>query len=192
MKTLRGLQNNDLAFGHFPVPMMSWMFPDIFFVCAYRHPRQTLVAEFVDFRFRREDVKWLSRNQIADDKVAFAAFLERHGIKHMGIFAQMLGISLMYQEPLCRTVKKGQFHFLNFETLLKDPNVAIDLASRFKVDAERAVEALEETKQAETKTKATQLDIDREALWSDQAEEAYRKINAEAYVKRGRELGWTI
>ena len=192
MKTLPGLQDNDLAFGHFPVPMMNWMFPDIFFVCAYRHPRQSLVAEFVDFRFRREDVKWLSRNQIADDKVAFAAFLERHGPKHMGIFSQMLGITLMYNEPLCRKVKKGQFHFLNFETLLKDPNVAIELAARFKVDAERAVEALEETKQAETKTKATKLDIDREALWSDKAEDIYLQSNAEAFVKRGRELGWTI
>jgi hypothetical protein len=110
----------------------------------------------------------------------------------MGIFSQMLGITMLYNEPLCKKFKHDQFHFLNFETLLKDPKVAIELAARFKVDAERAVEALEETKQAETKTKATKLEIDREALWSDKAEDLYHRINAEAYVKRCRELGWTI
>jgi len=192
MKTLRDLKDNDLAFGHFPAPMMNWIFPDIFFVCAYRHPRQTLVSEFIDFRFRREDIKWLSRDQISDDTVAFAAFLERHGAKHMGSFSQMLGITLLYNEPLCKQFKSDQFHFLNFETLLKDPQNAVELAARFMVDPQRAVEALEETKRAETKTKATKLEIDREALWSDKAEEMYRKINAEAYVMRGRELGWTV
>ncbi|MEI6099243.1 MAG: sulfotransferase domain-containing protein [Alphaproteobacteria bacterium] len=192
MKTLRGLQNNDLAFGHFPAPMLAWMFPDMFFVCAYRHPRQTLVSEFIDFRFRREDIKRLSPSQIPDDKAAFVAFLEGRGAEHMTIFAQMLGITLLYNEPLCKKFRRDRFHFLNFETLLKDSKGAIDLADRFMVDPERAVQAWEETKQTETKTKATKLEIDREALWSDQAEELYRQINGEAHVKRGRELGWTI
>jgi hypothetical protein len=192
MKTLRGMKDSDLAFGHFPVPMMAWLFPDFFFVCAYRHPRQTLISEFIDFRFRREDVKWISREAIPDDRTAFATFLESHGEAHMSIFSQMLGITLLRQEPLCRRFQSDQFHMLNFETLLKTPQGAEDLARSLGVDPALAAAALAETKAAETKTKATGLEIDRAALWSDHAEELYAAINAEAYVARGRELGWTI
>jgi hypothetical protein len=192
MKTLKGLQDGDLAFGHFPVPMMAWMFPDFFFICAYRHPRKTLMSEFIDFRFRREDVRWLSQNEIADDQDAFVAYLERHGEVHMSIFSQMLGISLLRQEPLCSRFQTDRFHMLNFDAMLKGNDAAQDLAARLGVGAEEAVRALEATKAAETKTKATGLEIDRDALWSDKAEVAYARLNAEAYVTRGRELGWTL
>jgi hypothetical protein len=192
MKTLRDMNDGDLAFGHFAVPLMAWIFPDFFFVCAYRHPRKTLMSEFIDFRFRREDIAWIARDMIPDDRDAFAAYLERHGEGHMAIFSQMLALTVLRNEPLCGRFQTGQFHMLNFETLLKSPEAAVDLAERLGVRAKPAMEALEETKNAETKTKATGLDIDRDALWSDRAEELYARINAEAYVKRGRELGWTI
>jgi hypothetical protein len=170
MKTLRDMNDGDLAFGHFPVPLMAWIFPDFFFVCSYRHPRQTLVSEFIDFRFRRE----------------------RHGQGHMAVFSQMLAITVLRNEPLCGRFQTEQFYMLNFETLLKSPQSAVDLAGRLGIAPDRATEALEQTRNAETKTKATGLDIDRAALWSDRAEELYSSINAEDYVKRGRELGWTI
>jgi hypothetical protein len=192
MKTLRDMNDGDLAFGHFAVPLMAWIFPDFFFVCAYRHPRKTLMSEFIDFRFRREDIAWIARDLIPDDRDAFCAYLERHGEGHMAIFSQMLALTVLRNEPLCGRFQTGQFHMLNFETLLKSPEAAVDLAERLGVRAKPAMEALEETKNAETKTKATGLDIDRDALWSDRAEELYARINAEAYVKRGRELGWTI
>ncbi|MDT8853542.1 sulfotransferase domain-containing protein [Paracoccaceae bacterium Fryx2] len=192
MKTLREMNDLDLAFGHFPVPLMAWLFPDFFFVCAYRHPRKTLMAEFVDFRFRREDLKWMARDQIPDDRDAFCAYLERHGEGHMAVFSQMLALTLLRNEPLCGRFQTDQFHMLNFEDLLKNPQGAADLAARFGIGPEQAAEALDLTRNAETKTKATGLEIDREALWSDRAEDLYARINAEAYVTRGRELGWTI
>lgn len=191
MKTLRDMNDGDLAFGHFPVPLMAWIFPDFFFVCSYRHPRQTLVSEFIDFRFRREDVNWIARDQIPDDREAFCTYLERHGQGHMAVFSQMLAITVLRNEPLCGRFQTEQF-MLNFETLLKSPQSAVDLAGRLGIAPDRATEALEQTRNAETKTKATGLDIDRAALWSDRAEELYSSINAEDYVKRGRELGWTI
>jgi hypothetical protein len=192
LKTLRDMKDRDLAFGHFAVPLMAWIFPEFFFVCSYRHPRQTLISEFIDFRFRREDIGWIARDAIPDDRDAFSAYLERHGEGHMMVFSQMLALTVLRNEPLCGRFQTGQFHMMNFETLLKSPQAAIDLAERLGAPPERAIEALEETRNAETKTKATGLDIDRAALWSDQAEELYAKINAEAYVTRGRELGWTI
>lgn len=192
MTTLRGLKDGDLAFGHFPAPLMAWMFPDTVFVCAYRHPRQTLVSEFVDFRFRRADVRSVSVDAIADDRDAFVAYLKRRGVAHMASFAQMLAVTLLHNERLCTGFPPEQIHLLGFESLLNDPQTSESLAKRLCGDESRAARALKESKAAETKTKASGLSIDREALWSPQAEELYQGLDAEAYVKRGRELGWTI
>ena len=192
VKTLRGMADGDLAFGHFPVPLMSMLFPGFFFICCYRHPRSTLVAEFVDFRFRRSDVKRLNSERIPDDRDAFCAYLEKEGLGHMNIFAKMIGVTLLANEALYQAQDGYRFHMLNFDSILVDPKVAINLAKALGVGPEKAIAALEESRNAETKTKATGLDIDREAFWSDRAEELYRKLNAEAIVARGKELGWTI
>lgn len=191
-KTLGLMNDGDIAFGHFPVPLMAWLFPEFTFVCSYRHPRETLMSEFIDFRFRRADVPWVSREKVADDREAFALFLAKHGPNHMAVFSQMLAVSLLRNEPLCRRFQPSQFHIVNFSSLLKDPGEATALAEALGRPAEAAAAALQATKEAETKTKATGLDIDRAALWSDAAEEFYADLNAEAYVTRGRELGWTI
>lgn len=191
-RTLREMPDRSLAFGHFPVPLMGWMFPEFFFVCAYRHPRQTLMSEFVDFRFRREDIKWISREAIPDDRDAFCAFLLRHGEAHMAVFAQMIALSLLRAEPLCSRFQGPRFHMLSFDRLLADPAEAEALGAALGADPAAARAALAATRAAETKTKATGLAIDRAALWSDQAEALYAALEPEAYVARGRELGWAI
>ncbi len=192
LRTLNRMNEGEIAFGHFPAPMMSFLFPDFVFVCAYRHPRKTLVSEFVDFRFRRDDVKWLSPASIHDDQDAFCMFLERHGPVHMSIFAQMLGVTLLIREPLCHKHDSDRFHMLNFDALLRAPEATEHLAAKLGKDPACAAKALSQTLAAETKTKATGLTIDRAALWSDKAEALYAKLGAESYVRRGRELGWDI
>ena len=191
-RTLNRMADGDVAFGHFPAPLMSWMFPDFFFVCAYRHPRQTLMSEFIDFRFRRADIAWISQEAIADDRQAFCAYLIRHGQAHMAIFSQMLSVTLLLNEPLCRRFQLERMHLLNFERFLQGPEGASALAERLGVDPALAPAALAATRAAETKTKATDLQIDRAALWSDEAEDLYAALDAEAFVLRGRDLGWDI
>ena len=191
-RTLTRMSDGELAFGHFPVPLMSWMFPDFYFVCAYRHPRRTLVSEFIDFRFRRADIAWISRDSIADDRQAFCAYLLRHGQAHMTIFSQMLGVTMLLNEPLCRRFQHERMHLLNFDRFLQGPEGALALAEALGVDPALAPEALEATRAAETKTKATDLKVDRTALWNDEAEDIYARLDAEAFVQRGRELGWDI
>jgi hypothetical protein len=192
MRTLNLMNDGDLAFGHFAVPLMGWLFPGFFYICAYRHPRETLVSEFVDFRFRRKDVGWLSQERVPDDKEAFSLFLAKHGPNHMGVFSQMLAVTLLQRERLCHAFEPERFHILNFNSLLNDPGAARALAAALGKSSEEAAAALEATKQAETKTKATDLAIDREALWSDAAEEFYHDLDAEAFVERGRQLGWAL
>jgi hypothetical protein len=191
-KTLNLMQDRDIAFGHFPIPLMTWMFPGFYFICAYRHPRETLMSEFIDFRFRRRDVGWVSPQSVPDDREAFALFLAKHGPNHMHVFSQMLGVTLLRSEPLCDHFPEGRIHLVNFSAMLKDPSVAEALAESLGRSAEEAREALEATRQAELKTKATDLEIDRDALWSDAAEEFYADLQGEAFVERGRQLGWTI
>lgn len=191
-KTLREMNDNDVAFGHFPVPLMAWIYPQFRFVCAYRHPRKTLISEFIDFRFRRSDVKWVSREAIADDKEAFATYLMRHGEGHAAIFSQMLAISMLVAEPLCTRYPPEYFHFLNFDQLIADPSVAESLAVGLGVTSRDVVKIHGETLLAETKTKASDVEIDRAAIWSDHAEQLYDLCGFESYVQRGKELGWKI
>ena len=193
VRTLTGMQDGEVAFGHFPVPLMGWLFPAFVYVCAYRHPRETLVSEFIDFRFRRRDVRWIAPKAIADDAEAFREYLTRHGPGHMTVFSQMLGLTLLLNEPLCARFQEGaKFHMLSFDRLRTDPAEAERLARFLGVDAALARPALAGALAADTKTKATDLDIDRAALWSDGAEALYAALSAEEYVQRGRELGWDI
>lgn len=190
--TLQRMRDGDAAFGHFPLPLLGWTYPDFQHVCAYRHPRKTLMSEFVDFRFRREDVPWLTRSAVAGDAEAFCTYLERHGPAHMSIFAEMIGSSLLRNEPLFTRHSPGLYYMLNFDRLLEDPEEAARLATAFGASARDGRAAREATLQAETKTKTTGLDIDRAALWSPRAENLYRKLDAESYVRRARELGWDL
>ncbi len=191
-KTLREMKDNDLAFGHFPVPLMAWLQPQFRFVCAYRHPRKTLISEFIDFRFRRSDVKWISRDTIPDDREAFATYLVRHGENHAAIFSQMLAVSLLVAEPLCTRYPSEHFHFLNFDHLLADVEVARGLAAALGVNSIDIARVHAETLMAETKTKSSGTEVDRNSLWSDRAEELYVACRFDQYVQRGKELGWKI
>lgn len=190
--TLAQMADNDAAFGHFPLPLLGWTFPEFAHVCAYRHPRKTLMSEFIDFRFRRADVPWLTRSAVADDAEAFCTYLETHGPIHMSIFGEMIGSCLLRSEPLFTRHNPGLYHMLNFDRLLEDPEEAARLAEAFGASAKRGRKAREETLQAETKTKTTGLDIDRAALWTRRAEKLYRRLDADAYVQRGRALGWDL
>jgi hypothetical protein len=192
VKTLREQVDSSVSFGHLPVPLMGFVFPDFRFVCAYRHPRKTLMSEFVDFRFRREDIKWIARDAIPDDRAAFVAFLQRHGQAHMSIFANMIAVTLLRSEPLCARYDARHIHLTSFDAFLADPAEAIRIAAMLDVGPDQALTARAAALLAETKTKATGLDVDRDALWSDEAEELYAALNPEAFVTRGRELGWVI
>lgn len=193
MRTLNSMKPGELAFGHFPVPLMGWLFPNFRFVCAYRHPRKTLMAEFIDFRFRRKDIRWIAPAEIPEDRAAFCAYLKTHGGNHMAVFSQMLGLTLLLDEPLCnRFQEEGKYHLLSFDRLRDDPAEADRLARFLGVDPAEARPAHAATLAADTKTKATDLPIDRDALWSDEAEALYAALGAEDYARRGRELGWDI
>ncbi len=190
--TLREMPETSLAFGHFAVPLMAALFPTFRFLCCYRHPRATLVSEFIDFRFRRKGVKWILPEAIADDRDAFVTYLRRQGEAHLNIVSQMIAVTMLQADPIARRLDFHRPHMVSFDAMLDGLDEAEGIADFLGVDLARVPAALEDTRNAETKTKATELQIDRKALWSDEAEEVCRVLGVDAFVQRGRDLGWKI
>jgi len=193
LPVLRQMKDREIAFGHFPAAMMPWVFPQFHFICAYRHPKKTLVAEFLDFRFRRDDVKWVSKEQIPDDKEAFVAYLKRHGHAQVSIFLMMLTVLHCVTTPQSVHFAPKKYSFVNFDTLRRAPAETLErLAGDLGTTTETAETAFKRALSADTKTKATTLDIDREALWSDAAQNWYWQLGFEEIIERAEDLGWVF
>ncbi|MEC7762483.1 MAG: hypothetical protein VX874_11300 [Pseudomonadota bacterium] len=187
-QTIRDLAPGDVAFGHMPVGLQPIRFPGVIFICCYRHPRTTLMSEFVDFRFRRRDVPWISASEIPDDRAAFVTYLRTAGPEQMETWRDLLRLRRRVSVRWPGFAPR-RYAFVNFDAMLTDPRVAADLARRLGIDPARAPAAMEAARASETKTKATSLTLDRAAFWSDEAEAAYAALGAERYVDRATRLG---
>lgn len=192
VRVLREMTDGQAAFGHLNVPALAGLVPRFRFVCSYRHPRKTLVSEFVDFRFRRRDIPQFSASEIPDDRDAFCTFLERRAQGHLAHVSEMLGVSLLVQEAQYWPLTPDRVFMLNFDTLLKTPAQSQRLCTWLGLDPEAGPHALAQSLKAETKTNATGLALDREALWSDRATELYARSGAEDLVRRARDIGWDL
>jgi len=190
--TLKGMPDNSLAFGHLAVPLLGWALPRFSFVCSYRHPRKTLVSEFIDFRFRRKDVEWLSFDTIADDAEAFGQYLIHHGPIHLRIFSQFVACSTLFNDPFFQRYTPERSIFVNFDTFLKDPSESVRIAEHFGRDAATGLAAREAALAAETKTKAVDLEIDRDSLWTAENERLYEDLGVFNAVERARSTGLDI
>lgn len=188
---ISGLAPGDVAFGHFPVALRPLRFPDLFFVCCYRHPRKTLMSEFVDFRFRRKDVGWIAPDEIADDRAAFVTYLRHQGPVQMEKWQDLLRAAWLVRLHWPGFSRRRYF-FCNFDDMIAGEAPATRLAIALGADPSRVPAALSTALAAETKTKATDLNLDRNAFWSDEAEVAYRALGADRMVRRGRRLGWHV
>lgn len=192
MRLLREVGHGQLAFGHLSVPILSPLFPAFRFVCAYRHPRTTLVSEFVDFRFRRLDLPQFSAQEIPDDRYAFCTYLERRAQGHLGHLSEMIAVALLRNEDCYAHLTADRAYMLNFDKLLQSPGECRELCAWLGLDPETGPPALDQTRATDTKTNATGIELDREALWSDRARELYARSGAEDLVRRAREVGLDI
>lgn len=193
IRSLREVKMGETAFGHLPVPLFAPNFGAYLFICAYRHPRKTLVSEFIDFRFRRKDVEWVSPETIPNDQEAFATYMERHGRNHLSIMTSLMAVSALVNEPMFEDqYPPERFFFVNFDDLRHVPSVSEGLCAFLQRDRSMAAKTLEATLNADTKTKATDITVDRDALWSDKAEEFYDFYGVERMVAHARGLGWTL
>lgn len=193
---VRDLKKDDVAFGHFPLPLNPAVAPPhMKYICAYRHPRKTLVAEFIDFRFRRTDIDWVRPEAEPDDLRAFELYMQRRGttghlrdFKNVVLYRRMM--TLMLTEP----AERKKAFFVNFEAVLADPDLVGEIAAFLGIEmspeAARAVH--QKTLGAQTKTKAVDLKVDRDALWSDRIEDLYVKSDFPRTVSIAEKQGLTL
>ena len=184
-KTLELLPAGHLCFGHmnpmlFPAPHPA----EMAVVACRRRPRDVLLAEFVDFRFRREDhlVEFVSRRRIADDREAFAVYMRDHA----PVIADILGTLVTYR------ALRGTRYWAGTRTLAPYAEVAFEdlmgpaplpalrcLATLCGVTADdaRLLQILQAAKAADYKTKSEGLDLpfERDWLWTAEAEAQYRR-----------------
>lgn len=190
---VRALAKHQVAFGHFPLPMhYKILAEDGIYVCAYRDPKRTLVSEFIDFRYRREDVRWLSRETVPDDHDAFNLYLKKHGLTaHLAVFREIVLLLSIVLSPLAPPVLRKNTIFVNFDEIRAKPRAALPLARFLQVELSEVevLERLETALGAETKTKATEIALDRDALWSDEAESLYARSQFPAIKTMAEELG---
>lgn len=187
---IRKMKKDQFAFGHFPIPLNPHVATEhMKFLCTYRHPRKTLVSEFIDFRHRRSDVPWLSKKETPDDAEAFCKYLQRHGVgPHLTIVRNMVLLHHVLEHKLGDPALRRKSLFVNFEDALKSPaevsRIAEFLDLPLKPAAAKALHG--DVLGAETKTKATNLSIDRDALWTKEAEEIYANSLFPKAVEIGR------
>lgn len=193
---VRNINKNDVLFGHFPLPRNQHIAPrHMKYLCAYRHPRKTLMSEFVDFRFRRDDIPWLSRKEIPDDTVAFERYLERHGTtSHLSIFQNIVVYHSIINHPLETPAERNRVFSLQFDTLLQTPGMVHDIAMFLGLDISKPEAEVihRKTLDADTKTKAVSLDVDRAALWSTRAEELFARSGFPLAISYAQDQGMQV
>lgn len=175
------------AFGHFNplfVPASLLADKDYRVIALRRHPREVLVSEFIDFRHRRHDLAWVGEGRVPDHAEAFALYLREHGpvIRNIcldSLLLEQMQASLDYGE-LCRGARVLFQDFGTFVGAATGPAAALAIA-RFLGDGRDADEIAAVRVQAlaaDNKTKATELVLpyEREALWTQAAEQAYQAL----------------
>lgn len=190
---VRSLKGKMFAFGHFPLPLNPEVpRPLMKYICAYREPKSALVSEFVDFRFRRKDIERFSPASIPDDKEAFVLFLKKRGLGgHFEDFRNMLLYRSLVVHDLAVPRERRRAHFLNFSDIRNDPSEVRAIAKFLGSDVSHAESKSihESALDTETKTKASAIEIDRDALWSNEAIEVYENSPYPTAVEYGKQLG---
>lgn len=190
---LRSLQDKEFAFGHYEASAFPDVLTDFKFICMYRHPRETLVSEFIDFRFRRKGVTWVMPTAISDDAEAFVEYMRRQAVHPRNILSKMLGVQARVLDPNVPSHDPERYLFLNFSDVLHKPEEPLQrLAAFLDVEEELVTRASGDALEADTKTRATDLSIDRDGLWSDQARKEYARLNFQVLVEDARRFGWTF
>lgn len=189
IRTLEDLADGEMAFGHLPVPLCSWALPNMKFVCSYRNPKYTLVSEFIDFRFRRVDIGWISKYNVQDDREAFLLYLKNRGSAHKNHLSEMLAARMIYNNGFFTEFNCQNAIFVNFDSFLASDKDAITVGRFLGYDASVSARAWAGALAAETKTKATGLPVPRGSLWTREALNMLNELGFQYLIDKGSRLG---
>ncbi|MED1420460.1 hypothetical protein [Bacillus smithii] len=182
VNVLQNLPENSLCFGHlsplfFPSPILK----QYSIVMSIRKPKEVLTSEFVDFRFRRKDVPFVSKENCPNDREAFLLYLKRA----IPIQEQIFGNYFEFKSRLCDFFYRKdlpnpviEIYFNDFIDEVKGPIYLEKMVDLFNIDSipkDTLKNLHEEILTANNKTKSTGLvDIDRKSFWGSEAEALYK------------------
>jgi hypothetical protein len=188
------------AVGHFSplyIPLGVFARQAMRVVAMWRHPREVLVSEFVDFRFRRTDVEFVSERRQPDSREAFLIYMREHasGIRH--ICHDQLLLREVHGHPDFRNrLGFDPLKIVDFRTFL-DPDEgwlkAREVANflGFKLSNEQVRQCWQQALDADNKTRADTLalPLPREALWTPEAVRQYKALGFDLLAAR---MGYSV
>lgn len=153
-------------------------------IAVRRHPREVLVSEFIDFRHRRTDVRFVAEATIADPGEAFLAYLREHGPVIRNICANYLLLqdncrNLFYRQVLGRELALF-VDFRQFIDAQRGPDIARRIAAFLGTGLDDAAVQVcwQAALDADNKTKSddVKLPYARESLWTPKAQARYEEL----------------
>lgn len=193
--TFRRMPPGSHAVGHFSplyVPLGVLNKLALRVVAMWRHPREVLVSEFVDFRFRRTDVEFVSARRYPDPRDAFAAYMREHAIAVRHILQDQLLLREVHSHPdFLGRMGFEPLKIVDFRSFL-DPEEGWLQARKvarflgFGQSDERIRQCWREALDADNKTRADALalPLPRQALWTAEAEQRYQALGFELLAAR--------
>lgn len=181
------------AFGHFnPLYVQPSVLRGFKVIAVKRQLKEVLVSEFIDFRYRRRDVAFVSRDLITDPIRAFEIYMDQHSpiiknIAHNFLLLEELTKNEDYQS----IIGTNRFLFVDFKKFLNPetgPGVAWKIADFLGLGIEsNDVEVLRlNSLLAENKTKSddVSLDFERGELWTTVATDSYKNYGMDKLDER--------
>ncbi|EWS66450.1 Sulfotransferase domain protein [Hydrogenophaga sp. T4] len=174
------------AFGHLsplyvPPPILQ---RDYKILCAKRNPKEVLISEFIDFRYRRSDVAFVSKKNVPDSIKAFEIYMTDHAHVIKNICQNFVLLEEMAVNPIYQSLVGDQsFYFLDFKKFLSSeqgPEIARKVSDFFgaHLTPEGAKMAWQAALDADNKTKSAdaEIDIPRDQFWSSVASQVYTQL----------------
>ncbi len=159
----RQIPTNHFAFGHFSPGQLPNRITNRFsFISSYRHPREVLQSEFIDFRYRRKDVKFISEAEIPDPLIAFQTYMEKHAMIVRNIFLNFLLFQERYLKYIYRDFFGANNLCIDFQSLISETvsgQILVRLANYFRCSTDEIAIHLLKAKIRDNKTKSVDLQL---------------------------------
>lgn len=182
------------AFGHYsplylPPRILS---KDYKCLCVKRDPKEVLLSEFIDFRYRRADVEEFSKKKYKNSIEAFEAYIKHHAPVIKKICQNFLLLEEVHKNKIyIELIGPNKFYFADFKTFLnkeKGPKVAAEIAKFFAshLTEKGAGIAWQAALEADNKTKSidAEIDIPRTEFWSEKALAGYKALGFEEIAQK--------
>ncbi|MBN8487042.1 MAG: hypothetical protein J0M20_04815 [Burkholderiales bacterium] len=187
LQTFRQVPAGSHAIGHFNplfVPPAVLNANQYHIVAVRRHPREVLVSEFIDFRHRRSDVRFVSEQTVPDHGEAFEVYMREHAPVIRSICLNYLLLqencrSLLYRQVMGR----DPAIFIDFKQFIDDkrgPEIAQRIAGFLhrSLTPEEVQQRWRAALDADNKTKSddVKLPYARDTLWTPKAMQRYQDL----------------